>query len=467
MLSFASAPGNLFNRIGKLGLTISQAAIYQAAQLINFTDTTNGVVAQYNSESDIQALMGSSYQGLLNSVSNVGGLAQNMANATLNRMVFRDNPRISQTLQSVNILDSMLELIRQMQVAGASVLAMTITATPSSMTGLGNGVINVSTRRPLDGRVLENTFAETVQLLCTSDSYTGGATEGNEQFTVTGVGSDGNVFAFNWPLGSNATQNVNAIDGSADNSSGNLLVNSGFETFTVANTPDNWEILVGTAGTNIFEEATLTYDPPPNTALRLLGDGSTLIAFQQAFDDSDGTTATLEALTQYSVNVFIRRDGVIPAAGVMQVSLVDENDTVIVDEGGIANSFNIALTGLTVFYASYTGVFRTPLILPSAMFLKLAFTTALTTGRSVYLDKISFGEMTQLYTGGPYFAMIAGSVPFSSGDYGTCVVTNSRGAAGTLNTWQTLFFRCFPIMGANELMLPSSSTPTIADSLIG
>lgn len=466
-LSFASAVGNLFNRLGKAALLIKQMRSYQTSQLANMTDTVNGVVAQFNAEPDVQALMGNQYIGLLNSAAGVGNFAQGLAASTLNRMIFRDNPQLSQTLQAQTTLSSLKELIRQMKAASASVLAMTIATTNGSFTGTGNGAINSSVRRPSDGLVLENTFAETLRLTCTSDSYDGSATAGNESLALTGTGRETNVFAFNWPLGSDASTSLNAIDGNEDNSAGNLLTNSGFEDFT-SNVPDNWDLEVGTAGTHVFQEVTLIYDPSGGEALRILGDGSNLTQIRQPFNDSTGTVGALEPATQYSFNVWARRDGVAPGAGVLTVDLWNETTgAVINDNNGTPNSFTIDLTGLTTSYLPQRGVFRTPSILPSTIYLRMRLSTALTTGRSVYFDKASLGLMTQAYTSGPYVAVHAGSTPFLIGDLGTIAVTNSRGAAGVLDTWQTAFTRLFPEMLSSELLIPSSSVPTIADGLIG
>lgn len=466
-ISFASAPGNLFNRLGKLGLLLSEMRDYQLAQLTNMTNTTTGVVAQFDAESDLQAIMGSSYIGALTAPESVGNTAQQLAVATVNRVVFRDNPRIFQNLQSQNTIASIQEIIRQMGVAGATVFAAVVTATPGTFVGFGNGVVVASVRRPLDGRILENAYAESIQVLCTSDSYDGGATEGNETFTVTGAGSQNDFFAFDWPLGSNCQASINAIDGNVSNGSGNNLTNSGFDEWT-GNIPDNFTLDVGTAGVNINQENTIVYDGS-NSALRITGDGSgTLTELRQVFNDAAGTSFDPAPLTQYSLNLFMRRDGTIPAAGTLVIDLVDENDTTILDEGGNFNSFSIDLTALTTVYTPYNFAFRTPLVLPETMYLRIRLTVALTNGRSVYADRMSLGNMTQLYTGGPFLACHSGGVPFQSGDYAFVPVTNVRGGAGDLDTFQTLLARFFPdVILANELMLPSSNVPSISDSLIG
>lgn len=472
MLSFASSAGNFFNRIGKLGLVIKTMRTYQNSQLTNLTDTTNGVVAQYNGESDIQASIGGAYIGTLNGVGVIGGLVSNTAQLTLNRMIFRDQPQLAQTLESLQTVRSMQELLRQMGIAGATVLAMTVTNNcvpfATFITNVGNGGITCSTKRPFDGRTLENCFTEDIMVKCISDSYSGSANAGNEGFLITGTGS-ANPYDFNWPLGSNASIGLSAINGNADNSQGNGLTNSGFESFTT-NSPDNWVIEVGTAGVQVFEENSIVYDPAPSKAVRILGDGTTLTTLSQTFNDSTGTTGVLSPQTQYSVNLFLRRDGVAAAAGQMVVELTDGLGAVINDANGVANSFTIDLTTLTTVYSSFNGTFRTPVILPAAQKIRLRQTTgnALTTARSVYVDKMSMGIMSQIYRSGPYIGVHSGSTPFAIGDYSFLEVDNTRDGSNGLNNFQTLFSRLFfNIMYSNEFMLPSSATPTIQDSLIG
>ena len=465
-ISFADSTGALFNRLGKLGLLIKQARTYQTSQLTNFVDTTNGVVAQYNAESDIQAMAGGAYIGVLNSMSGVGSLCQSMAAVTVNRMVYRDNPQQNQTLQNSNTLASLLEVIKQMEAASASVLAMTVSGSVTSFTGTGNGVVNFSTKRPSDGRTLENAFGEKVTFTCTSDSYTGRAVEGNESFSLRGVGNQTDYFAFDWPLGSNARVNVNAIDGSTSAASGNLLTNSGFDTWS-SGSPSNWTVVTGTAGVDYSQESTIIFGG--TSSLKLTGDGATETCFKQKFNDgTNGTTSEIDETTQYSVCLFLRRGGTPVSDGVLTVDLIDGGDNVLQDEAGVSNSFTIDLTGLTTEFAAYKGVFRTKAVLPSTVYVRLKLTTPITSGVDVYVDVMSMGEMQQLYRSGPFFAVHSGGEPFVVGDYAECTITNGRGSGGTLDTFQTLMARLFPneVYG-NELLLPSSDTPTISDGLIG
>ena len=461
-ISFANAVGNYFNRIGKLGLLVSQMQAFQAAQLQNFTNATTGATAQFDSEPDLQALLGGAYIGNLSSAgSSLGSIVQNVARQITSRMVFRDNPQRGQTLTNVNVLASLNEIVRQMKLAGASVLAQTVTATPTGFTGQGDGALVASVRRPLDGAVLENAFAENLSVVCSADSYTGGATAGNETLSVTAEGT-ASPFDFNWPLGSGTNISIQSIDGDQSVSSGNLLTNSGFTDWT-ANVPDNWNLMVGTAGTNINQESSIVYGSA--SAVRLTGDAAgTLTQIRQGFDLASGTVGTLTPLTQYGVNVWARRDGVAPAAGALTIDLTDAGGTVLLDQGGNPCTFSIDLTGLTTVYAPYGGAFRVPVILPSQAYIRMRLSTALTDGRSAYFDKLSMGTQTQCYRGGAFLSSHSGAVDFERGDYATLTMSNSR--TNNLISMQPMLWRLIPEVQSNEILFPSSSTPTISDGLL-
>jgi len=465
MLSFTSATGNLFNRLGKAGLLIKSMRSYQSSQVTNMTDVNVGVVGQLFTESDIEAIVGSNYIAMANAPSSIGGLSQSVSRAIINRMVYRDNPQLGQTLTTLQVSESINEVIRQMKVIGATVLAMPVSSSTilfnqgSVFSGQAQGAVVCSVKRPEDGKVLENSFSENILLSCSNNTNSG-----NEGFAVTGTQSI-NFFVFNWPGGSSGKANINAINGSVNNSQGNLLTNSSFETWNTAGTSiNNWTITSGASGYG--KETGNVYSG--TACLKLIGDGSTLFSMEQQFGVTAASKSNLSTNTQYSFAVFLRRDGVVPGTGTLTVDLVDSNGVVLQDANGVNNTFNIDLTQLTTVYAPYSGVFRTSGTLPSTYYLRIRQTAALPSNRVVYIDRASLGQMTQLYTSGPYFSIHSGNLPFSVGDYAQVAITNGRGAGGTLNTWQTLFACLFTEVLTNEILLPSSSTqPTISDNLIG
>ena len=463
-LNFQGSPGAIFNCLGKLGVVVKQVQTYQAAQKTNYIDQTNGVYAQLNNMVDIQAIISTAYLTDLSGPEISCFTVQNIAQQFVNRAVFLDNPQPNQDLTSVNLTDTIKEIIRQMKQQGQTILQMTITATPGATWGNvdtppGNPVIVTSVRRPVDGLILENSFSEPIQVTCTSDSFTGGATEFNETFSLTGEASIGDVFAWNWPQGSGASISVNAIDGATSGGSGNLLTNSDFETWTVANTPDSWTIDTGTAGTNVLQNTGNVYSG--TSSLELLGDGSsTLTTLSQTLASN-----TLSPEAQYGCNLFLRRGGSAVTQGVLRVALVDSSNVVLVDNANNPCSFTIDLTALTTGWSAYNGAFRTPYNAPATIKVQLSLTTSLPNGIPVFIDKMSLGAQSQLYTSGPYVSIHAGNVPSTVNDYNKITITNSRGSGGTLDTFQTLMNQFFSLQ-TQDVLIPSSLTPTVPDSLI-
>jgi hypothetical protein len=463
MIPLYGSTGSLFSRLGKIGKTIKQQDSYLAAQFTNLVDGSQGIVSQYQGEPDLEAEVADNYLTMLTSVDTaMQGVLQKLAADTCNRMVFRDQPQPGQTLTSGNILTSLNYIIQQMRLQGAAVLAQTVTATPGSFSGNGLGAVVASTKRPFDGLVLENSFAESILITCVNDSYSGSAIAGNENFTAAGQGAEPDLMAYDWPQGSGASIGLQAINGNASNAQGNLLTNSGFANWT-GNAPNNFAINLGAS--QIFRETGIVLDPG-GSALRILGDGTTLTSFQQRFGSSAGTPGTLLPQAQYAVNLWLRRDGTAPNAGVLTVDLVDGNGVVVQDAAGNANSFAIDLTQLTTVYAPYGGAFRTPAILPSQVNLRPRLSTALQSGRSIYLDTLAMGLMGQMYTSGPFLALFSGYPAFLLGDSVRVAVTNSRGSGGTLATWQTCLARLLPVVLSSEFLFPSSNVPSVSDTLI-
>lgn len=471
-LVFSNFAGSVFNQLGNTGYLLNQCRTYQGNLQNSLTNLSNGSLTQYAAMSQVQALIGSNYINQVNSPgSTLGGLLQNVATQALNAQIFASNPRISQTLQSLNIVASLQELIRQMKVAGATVLQMSVSATVptgsngGNFTGTGNGIINYSLRRPSDGLLLENIFPELLQFVCTQDSYTGGASAGNEGFIITGQGSETNVFAYDWPLGSNCQLTLNAINGDSSNANGNILTNSGFTTASSGNTnfPANWVLTTGTPGTNIFLNSGIIYTS--GNSLQFLGDGSTLININQPFNNSTtGTGGILSPLAQYSLNLFMRRGGTSVSAGILTVDLVDQNNNVIQDQNGVANTVSFNLNTLSTNWTAYQGVFRTPQVLPTNQFLRMRLTTAINSGASCYIDKSSLGFFSQAYTSGPWLAVHSGNINFVASDYSSISISNAFAGGGNQTTFQCLMNKLFS-MQSNDLLLPSSAGgPTLVDS---
>lgn len=108
-------------------------------------------------------------------------------------------------------------------------------------------------------------------------------------------------------------------------------------------------------------------------------------------------------------------------------------------------------------------VFRTPAVLPDAVYLRIRQSIATSNTSSVFFDHVALAEMTELYNGGPLAKPFAGRVAFDVNDTWTIAVTNNR--AGEVQEW---FNRNFD-MAKLGLLLPSdpSGNETIPDSIVG
>lgn len=171
---------------------------------------------------------------------------------------------------------------------------------------------------------------------------------------------------------------------------------------------------------------------------------------------------TLTALTQYAFNCFMKTDSV-PAAGVLTIDLVDGvGGTVIADQAGTNNSFTVDATALTTSFVAKTGVFRTPLALPTQVHLRIRITTAVSNTSSVFLDECYLGLMDESYAGGPSLAVFDGAVAWLPDDLITATITQDR--EGKMLEWLDR------ILGLREsgLMFPvnTGGLETQADSLI-
>lgn len=183
-------------------------------------------------------------------------------------------------------------------------------------------------------------------------------------------------------------------------------------------------------------------------ALALKSNGVQLISVLQRL--------TLARMQQYACGVYLAAS---PAGtGEVTIDLYDGQNT-ITDEQGTPNEIVVDIADLASAYALFSGFFRTPNVIPPAVYLRIRFSTAVSNNTVVYADAVSLGVATTLYSGGPSAAVVGGNVAFAVGDQFSIATTNNF--AGAFQNW---FERCFS-MSSQGLQLPCSLTPTIPDSL--
>lgn len=192
-------------------------------------------------------------------------------------------------------------------------------------------------------------------------------------------------------------------------------------------------------------------------AVQFSSDGSTLPTLNQKI-------TTLLPSTAYAVSLWACCDSV-PAAGVITVDLCDGiGGTVLLDQQGVSQSitFNASalLNNFQHLSALQTGecYFRTPAILPTSVYLRVRVSTAVTSGKSVFIDQVGLTTPTMLYAGGPLVAAFSGGNSFTTADTWQLTITNDR--AGYIREWCERNFA----MSQLGLLFPTSTSPTIPDS---
>lgn len=443
--------GGLFTRLGKVGNIINVVNTFRGTTIVADVDELED---QYNNDRDLSQTVQPGLTGHQSGMSAMLSIVQSVGRQTVIDMVSDDNPQEDRGLST-----ALTELKTQMESSGDDIdYNITSASSVAGGSNNGDGVVVLSTKNG-DGLVKQHVVAEDILITCTADSQSGGATAGNESFSVNGQVNTVDRLHWNYPQGSSASTTITGILASGDNATGNKLTNSDFETFTVTNTPDNWTIDVGSAGTEILEEATTIFEG--SKALEIVGDGSTLTGISQIFDDStNGTAGTLSPNTLYSICLWMKVD-VVPGAGVLTVDLYD-GSSIINDDAGTANSFTVTLSSVTTSYVAYTGVFITPRLLPSTIRLRVRLSTALSTGSSLFIDHVSMGTMTELYAGGPSANVHTGTTIFLVDDFFTITAANDNAS-----DWATMLQRLFDMRTLGiQLPYDTGAAETIADSLL-
>ncbi len=140
--------------------------------------------------------------------------------------------------------------------------------------------------------------------------------------------------------------------------------------------------------------------------------------------------------------------------GNLYVELVDGTGTVINNEAGTANRITIDMSTLSsAAFGPQSGFFQLPSDLPDVWYLQIRVDDIADT-KGIYLDDLIVTPMRQLYSGGPFVALVANARDLEDGDRYTITVTNTW--AGKIQTW---WYRWF------NRLLPSaaSGAETISD----
>lgn len=428
------------------------------------------------------APLAQSYDALLRNDAAAMSLWQQTATTILLGMVSAQNPVAGQQLST-----ALSYLYNQFVAQAATVKACTIgSSVTANGTNVGTGVPAVTTFRG-DGLIQQNAIAETGQLAITADSYTGGATRGQEPWrwqgqpnvSSLGTGTPVGLWDFDYPQGSATSATGNAISSTQyGQATGNYLTNGDFAGWTGGGTPilNNWHLVTGTWGTDVQQG--VANGITGGFSLEFISGTGVLTALSQQFNSSvsDGTnaaagtpanpaspTASLPGL--YTESIWMKSPGTI-TGGVLTWELTDGSGTVVNDAQGNPNSGTITLNTVTGSYVEHQITWRLPTNPPAALQKRFKIMTALT-GAHLLLAANAFSAPRNLYPGGPSLAVFSNpATPFvatAPGDGWAVAFSNDRGGSTFLATFQALVNR---LWGAPTLLLPYTGSPTISDALI-
>jgi hypothetical protein len=451
-IDFDATDGSLFPRLGRVGAMLLSVNETQAG----VESTVADLLGRYPPvDQDITGQLATARATTISALKSLMTTPQIVARDTLLRMVKADQPT-----RAGSVLDAVKELIRQMIAEGKSVprcvVGSTATAFPSN---IGDGSLVVGLIRG-DGFTQENLTAEAARVECTAD-LRGGTTTGGlaETFKFFGVPGPGDVFDWTWPTGSGASATLQAASALVSYPTGqNRLVNGGFDSWNGTTNPLKW-VKSGT----LSKENSLVYGS--GSAARVAA-GDTATLTQPFIDSANGTGFRPSPLTALSFGLWVRASATL-SGGTLSIGWWDGSDWL--DDGtGSPAKVDIALSGTGTTYTAKGGTIGLPAVLPASLSLRVAVTVG-PVGGDVILDHLAAVVPTAAYSGGPTLAVFAGATQFAAGDGWDVDMTNDRAGADFGATWQALFDRTFGMkaLAVGGLLLPSSDSPTILDSLIG
>lgn len=375
----------------------------------------------------------------------------------------------------------------------------------------GMSAVTVSGAGPFPGNTMDVTFPSTMDdvdllsvdyslLLYKVTQTQAGHPDQNEQFTITLSNSPvSGEFTITIDDGTNPAVETGDISYAATATAlKGLLDATGLGTFTVTGSAGGpWTVTAG--GSLASVDITVTKDAGTLANTQPSG---TITTTQQGSDDS-GTIAveetvpgtaqvysgayalkltsngseltqiakrltSLTAATPYAVDCRLILAAA-SASGVIKFELVDGiNGSVINDDAGNANAITVNASDLTTSWqalsaiSGVTPIFRTPSKLPPLVYFRIRFSTAMPSGKILFVDHLAMVAMTELYAGGPFAAAFGGRDAFRINDEFALAVANNR--AGTLHEWMHRTFD----LAQERLLLPvnSAGSETVPDTVI-
>jgi len=378
--------------------------------------------------------------------------AQNIAGLAIARLQNKETilDEMPQIAGSTTIATILFNLIRQMndddEDVEISILALSAVSEDKANTNAGvllcdatlDGATAPSTDIALNpeynGQLSELARVETFTAECTNDSEAG-TLVGGETFSLTG--EKRRATPWDWRTdGSGLGANLTSVQGA-----GNIL-NNDFETFTVADTPDNWTIDAGTAGTHILEATSSGDVYHGSSSLGLVGDASLA-----AITLSQPITYALVPEKRYLFACYVKGNSSLSAGRL----LIRFEDGAGVQVGTAEIDMDTAALAAKTSFGIESFHCTMPAEIPDNIEIVITL-DGTPSEHSLYIDWMGFGPVT--YHGGVNFALVAGSDIFLKGD--RYKMTTSYTATGVFQDFFREFFR---------VQLPSDASPSQADTL--
>lgn len=340
-------------------------------------------------------------------------------NRFIHRLMRNESPGlvISVGLPDAQILELLLvELWDAMTAQSKTVKLQTVTVGAITATKVNANAGSCTVTRFLPGNIaptvggvanrnyfdIETELAKTdsVVVRCVADSQSGlGLARGSEEFTVSGLPAAPGPFSARYSVdGDGMTRTLTPIQGRS-------VFHLGFDIYTVADTPDDWTIDGGAAGTEINEEA---------TAAKVVGGvGSALAVTGTCSLYRPILPTEVKGRSQMCLQLLLRKDGA--SAGTYTISVTGTGFTTVTT--GALNA-----SALTTTYQPLATPLRIPVPASVPSDFRVNIDTSGISGGTVLIDQGGFAEYE--WWNGVGIAMYEGNDPFTRGDQYTFAITN-------------------------------------------
>lgn len=369
-------------------------------------------------------------------------------------------------LEEKTVREAIKQLAAQMDTASSTLDRTTITlgSVAAASGNTGSGTLLVYDLCPIidnpDNDEVMTAQTELITATCIADQNDSLVSENQEQFGINAGKAVPNLHE-EWPKGTGDYISVQAasarVDGGATQTQ-NVLTNSDFEAFTTANTPDNWTITTGSAGSNVFSEASTVFTQ--DKSLKITCSGAT-VALKQVLNNSTGTLGVLKPDTPYSLSVAVRL-AANASAGNLKFSVKNSSGTILNNlVSGRQMAVDIAESAIShTAWTTLTATMFTPISVPKGSYVEISCTTAF--DQDLFIDDLVIAEMPRLGPGNVAVQVVPGATPFAINDTFTCQVTNNNEGAMVRE-----MDRFFDLKGLG-IQLPThpSGSETISDALI-